>query len=203
MSGSEKELSRVPVNMEHKHNQIESLQSLLSGNMEFDDTMSYESNNFRKDDNTSTVSLEYSNIDKEYANSNLNYEDKDLESNTDLNISNNIEKQILKHVKQYVDKKIESFFSHQKNNFETSKDKTATLKIDVLSYNFEYTYLYQFTDVIVFVLKKEFSLNIKDPVKFKLLAEDDNVHDEIGVICIGPPMDLVELGIKLLIFAKD
>ena len=82
-------------------------------------------------------------------------------------------------------------------------EREATLKIDVLSYTFTYTQFQQSNDLYIFILNKPFSLDITEPVKFKLKAYDLSSDDFVGVTCLGAPIELSQYKISLLLFLKD
>ena len=82
-------------------------------------------------------------------------------------------------------------------------EREATLKIDVLSYTFTYTQFQQSNDLYIFILNKPFSLDITEPVKFKLKAYDLTSDDFVDVTCLGAPIELPQYKISLLLFLKD
>jgi hypothetical protein len=79
----------------------------------------------------------------------------------------------------------------------------AILKIDVLSYTFKFIKIQVTPLLIILVIKDDFSLDIKDPVNFKLSTNDINSFTDLNVVCLGAPIKLEDMGISLLLFAKD
>lgn len=76
----------------------------------------------------------------------------------------------------------------------------AELSIQVLKYTFKYTYVYDMPEVIIFVLKDNFSLSLESPVEFGLKFENKN-YDK--VTCIGKPLNLFYHNLNLLMFIKN
>lgn len=93
--------------------------------------------------------------------------------------------------------------SAEQSALENNTTFEATLKIDVLSYTFRFIKMQVTPLLIVLVIKDDFSLDIKDPVKFKLSTNDINSFIDLNVVCLGAPIKLEDMGISLLLFAKD
>ena len=56
--------------------------------------------------------------------------------------------------------------------------------------------------MLIFVMSDPFSLDIKEPVKFKLTRANEGLENQ-PVVCIGSPIELKDLGLRLLIFVFD
>ena len=56
--------------------------------------------------------------------------------------------------------------------------------------------------MLIFVMSDPFSLDIKEPVKFKLTIANEGLENQ-PVVCIGSPIELKDLGLRLLIFVFD
>ena len=84
---------------------------------------------------------------------------------------------------------------------------TAILKIDVLSYKFLYSSVYSSAAgaLIIFVLgDKDFSLELNEPVKFKLSFTDENgkLQQDTPVTCVGKPFYIPDIDKSLLMFVQ-
>lgn len=188
------EIYRVPSSMSDAYNRIKARQQIFSGEIEINNSPTEEdesktSSNKVIDVITSDVSEHKEHTENliSPANTNtinLNSLFKDLElkllSKIDKALSNNAESKIKQSNSQF----------------------DAELKIDVLSYAFKYRNCYITDTLIIFVMTEPFKLDIKEPVKFKLSAFTEN-FENLPVVCIGAPLTLDDLGIKLLIFVND
>ena len=179
------ELTRVPNSMQRKYDSIQAFQNILQGNTEI-----------INDDIESDEKIE-TNIKSTYSpDESVN---KSIES---------IEKSHFSDPNIDINKLTSNIVNTLTNKFDISIKKPleikfdAELKIDVLSYTFKYKQFYKTDSMLIFVMSDPFSLDIKEPVKFKLTIANEGLENQ-PVVCIGSPIELKDLGLRLLIFVFD
>lgn len=180
------ELTRVPNNMQRKYNSIQAFQNILQGNTEIIN------DDIEADEKIETnIKSTYSSDDRPV--------NKSIES---------IEKSHFSDPSIDINKLALSLVNTLTNKFDISIKKPleikfdAELKIDVLSYTFKYKQFYKTDSMLIFVMSDPFSLDIKEPVKFKLTIANEGLENQ-PVVCIGSPIELKDLGLRLLIFVFD
>ena len=179
------ELTRVPNSMQRKYDSIQAFQNILQGNTEI-----------INDDIESDEKIE-TNIKSTYS--------PDESVNKSIE---NIEKPHFSDPSIDINKLALSLVNTLTNKFDISIKKPleikfdAELKIDVLSYTFKYKQFYKTDSMLIFVMSDPFSLDIKEPVKFKLTIANEGLENQ-PVVCIGSPIELKDLGLRLLIFVFD
>jgi hypothetical protein len=202
MSSIKSELNRVPASMQHIHQKQAMYQQLLNGsiqltNINSDSVPEPEIQDVEVNMQPSiTKDLTIENSDSHHIAT--SFVDTHITPGLDLRqietLLNNWGNKFLGSLKSATEQKEQAK--------QTYAQERATLKIDVLSYSFNYIKCYKSDAITVFVLKEPFSLEITDPVKFKLSTDDDQFINN-AVICLGAPIELPEFNISLLLFASD
>ena len=179
------ELTRVPNSMQRKYDSIQAFQNILQGNTEIINE------DIEVDEKIET------NIKSTYSSDeSVNKSIESIEKSHFSDPSIDINKLALSLVNTLTNK----FDISIKKPLEIKFD--AELKIDVLSYTFKYKQFYKTDSMLIFVMSDPFSLDIKEPVKFKLTIADEGLENQ-PVVCIGSPIELKDLGLRLLIFVFD
>lgn len=179
------ELTRVPNSMQRKYDSIQAFQNILQGNTEI-----------INEDIEADEKIE-NNIKSTYSSDEpVNKSIESIEKSHFSNPSIDVNKLALSLVNTLTNK----FDISIKKPLEIKFD--AELKIDVLSYTFKYKQFYKTDSMLIFVMSDPFSLDIKEPVKFKLTIANEGLENQ-PVVCIGSPIELKDLGLRLLIFVLD
>ena len=179
------ELTRVPNSMQRKYDSIQAFQNILQGNTEI-------INEDIEADEKIETNIKSTYSSDEPVNKSIESIEKSHFSNPSIDI-NTLTSNIVNALTNKFDISI-------KKPLEIKFD--AELKIDVLSYTFKYKQFYKTDSMLIFVMSDPFSLDIKEPVKFKLTIANEGLENQ-PVVCIGSPIELKDLGLRLLIFVFD
>lgn len=180
------ELTRVPNSMQRKYDSIQAFQNILQGNTEI-------INEDKDIENANIISP----IEHDSLNEPVNKQLESIEKPS-YTIAPSID----------LNKLTTNLINALTNKFDISPKKPleikfdAELKIDVLSYTFKYKQFYKTDSMLIFVMSDPFNLDIKEPVKFKLTIANEGLENQ-SVVCIGSPIELKDLGLRLLIFVSD
>ena len=179
------ELTRVPNSMQRKYDSIQAFQNILQGNTEI-------INEDIEADEKIETNIKSTYSSDEPVNKSIESIEKSHFSNPSIDIN--------KLTSNIVNTLTNKFDISIKKPLEIKFD--AELKIDVLSYTFKYKQCYKTDSMLIFVMSDPFSLDIKEPVKFKLTIANEGLENQ-PVVCIGSPIELKDLGLRLLIFVFD
>lgn len=179
------ELTRVPNSMQRKYDSIQAFQNILQGNTEI-------INEDIEADEKIETNIKSTYSSDESVNKSIESIEKSHFSNPSIDIN--------KLTSNIVNTLTNKFDISIKKPLEIKFD--AELKIDVLSYTFKYKQFYKTDSMLIFVMSDPFSLDIKEPVKFKLTIANEGLENQ-PVVCIGSPIELKDLGLRLLIFVLD
>ena len=179
------ELTRVPNSMQRKYDSIQAFQNILQGNTEI-------INEDIEADEKIETNIKSTYSSDEPVNKSIESIEKSHFSNPSIDIN--------KLTSNIVNTLTNKFDISIKKPLEIKFD--AELKIDVLSYTFKYKQFYKTDSMLIFVMSDPFSLDIKEPVKFKLTIANEGLENQ-PVVCIGSPIELKDLGLRLLIFVFD
>ena len=179
------ELTRVPNSMQRKYDSIQAFQNILQGNTEI-------INEDIEADEKIETNIKSTYSSDEPVNKSIESIEKSHFSNPSIDI-NTLTSNIVNALTNKFDISI-------KKPLEIKFD--AELKIDVLSYTFKYKQFYKTDSMLIFVMSDPFSLDIKEPVKFKLTIANEGLENQ-PVVCIGSPIELKDLRLRLLIFVFD
>lgn len=179
------ELTRVPNSMQRKYDSIQAFQNILQGNTEI-------INEDIEEDEKIETNIKSTYSSDEPVNKSIESIEKSHFSNPSIDVN--------KLTSNIVNALTNKFDISIKKPLEIKFD--AELKIDVLSYTFKYKQFYKTDSMLIFVMSDPFSLDIKEPVKFKLTIANEGLENQ-PVVCIGSPIELKDLGLRLLIFVFD
>lgn len=194
MSKDISELNKVPASMQRLHNALSTQQNILQGKIKFIDEEANKEDLLPTLEEEPQPKLQDTILKEEVASQSYNIPDVNA-------IAPKIADLTFQKLKAYLD--LQKKDKPENTYTGSTIEREATLKIDVLSYTFTYTQFQQSNDLYIFILNKPFSLNITEPVKFKLKAYDLISDDFIGVTCLGAPIELPQYKISLLLFLKD